>query len=194
MSLAEDSKTPLEIGGTSYALKKLRRWNAEGPTERNKQMARFLLDNGYLWDTWGHYFREDALFLIDLALEWGDLAIWQEVIEKGTSEGSTPKLSLDVLVRAWSVFTFDRAKHLYVYSTLPSDPIPMLFCRIEQAIRDQPSKEAAMDFINNFQARVPTQDPNVVAWWEQQTSIALSIKRGVKRKAGDDAADSETSD
>ena len=113
MSLAEEeSKIQLKIGGSTYALKKLRRWRPEGPTDRNKQMARSLLDSGPVWSQMK---TTDASFLADLALEWRDFAIWQEILEKCNSRRSAPGLTPDTLLRALSVFTFDRTKTLSVY-------------------------------------------------------------------------------
>ena len=110
MSLAgEGSTTTLRIGGPNYAFKKLERWKAEGPTERNRKMARFLIDRGYLSDCW-QALSEQGSLLIDLALEWGDFTMWEEVLRKGASRGHPARLGLDLLVRAWGVFTFDRIK------------------------------------------------------------------------------------
>ena len=118
----EDSNTPLEIGGTNYALKKLQRWRAEGPTERNKQMARFILNHGHLGLGWSHTLTEEASLLIDLALEWGDFSIWKAVLKKSAGNGNVPQLSSDVLVRAWGAFTFDRIKSTFVRSTCADSP------------------------------------------------------------------------
>jgi hypothetical protein len=116
MSLAEDdSQAPLQIGGTRYALKKLERWKAEGPTERNKQMARFLLDHGSFGTQYSHELTTDESLLVDLALQWGDLPMWKEVLKKSASAGSELRLSPDLLIRAWSVFTFDCIKQLSVH-------------------------------------------------------------------------------
>ena len=124
MSLAgDDSTTPLEMGGVDYAFKKLKRWNAEGPTERNKQMAQFILSHGSMSDGWhSHTLSAQALLLIDLAVEWGDFNMWQEVLKRGMSGGYPPQLSADVLIRACDVFTFDRTKHLFVHFILTSTP------------------------------------------------------------------------
>ncbi|KAF9648913.1 hypothetical protein BDM02DRAFT_3128680 [Thelephora ganbajun] len=158
MSLAgEGSTTPLEMGGAEYAFKKLRRWKAEGPTERNRQMARFLLSHGSLSASWSHALSEEVLLLIDLALEWGDFTMWQEILKESAGDGYTLYLSMDVLIRAWGVFTFDRIKHI-----------------IEKVVSSQPSTGAAIEFISAFRARVPTQDPGVKAWWNQQTTAVLS--------------------
>ena len=116
----EDSNTPLEIGGTNYALKKLQRWRAEGPTERNKQMARFILNHGRLG--WSRTLAEEASLLIDLALEWGDFSTWKAVLKKSAEGGKVPQLSSDVFVRAWGAFTFDRIKSTFVRSTCADAP------------------------------------------------------------------------
>jgi hypothetical protein len=120
MYLTQDFKTLLEIGSTEYALRKLKRWRAEGQTERNMQMARYLLDHkasSYSWT-----YDQSAPFLIDLALEWGDFPMWQEVFKKSRRDRITPELSSDVLFRAWSVFSFDRTKDMSVLSILASMP------------------------------------------------------------------------
>jgi hypothetical protein len=120
MYLTQDFETLLEIGGTEYALTKLKRWRAEGQTERNIQMARYLLDHktsSYSWT-----YDQSAPFLIDLALEWGDFPMWQEVFRKSRRDMITPELSADVLFRAWSVFSFDRTKDMSVPSILASMP------------------------------------------------------------------------
>ena len=121
MSLAkEDLKTQLKMGGTSYALKKLKKWKSEGPTERNKQAARFLLQHSHFGAGPSYTLTKKASFLFNLALEWGDFSIWQKVLEKSVKGNSTPKLSLDILTRASSVFTFDRTKNMSVHSTRSS--------------------------------------------------------------------------
>ena len=174
MSLAgKDSKTQLNMGGTRYALKKLQRWKPEGQTERNKQMAQILLDGGHFNNHWSRELTEDAAFLVDLALEWGDFAMWQKVLEKSSSSKSAPKLSTEVLVRASSVFTLDRIKILSVHPLAHRFTIDRR-CRIEQTIGNKSDTKKAIEFITDFRARAPTQDPNVVAWWKQQTTTVLS--------------------
>ena len=42
--------------------------------------------------------------------------MWEEVLKKGSSGNYTPGLSSDALIRAWSVFTFDRTKPVFVHS------------------------------------------------------------------------------
>ena len=127
MYLADDSSTLLGMGGSDYALKKLLRWKAEGPTERNKQLARYITDHGRLNPSWSQAPPQAASLLIDLALEWNDLAMWQEVIKKSVSGGDTSRLSSDVLIRAWSLFSFDRTKNTSVYSIIASIPHPFAY-------------------------------------------------------------------
>jgi len=122
----EEPTSLLDLGGAEYALKKLRRWKAEGPTERNRKMAQFLISHGSLSSSWSYTLSECSRLLIDLALEWGDSAMWEQVLEKTTREGHVSRLDLDELIRALNVFTFDRTKNMLVHSTLA--PIPHLFC------------------------------------------------------------------
>ena len=104
------------MGGVEYALKKLRRWKGQGPTERNRKMAQFLIKHGSLSSGWSHALSEHSALLIDLALEWGDFAMWEEVLKKSTKEGHAPQLGLNELIRAWDIFMFDRIKNMLVHS------------------------------------------------------------------------------
>jgi len=126
----------LEMGGSDYAFKKLKRWRAEGPTSRNRKMAQFLIGHGDLSTSWSRALSEQALLLIDLALEWIDFAMWEEVLKKTTTEGFTTQPGLGVLARAWGVFTFDRTKHMLVYSVLVSSlylllTFPVVQCALQ---------------------------------------------------------------
>jgi len=127
MSLAQDDLTTmLGMGGTDYAFKKLKRWRAEGPTERTRKMARYLVDREYLSTSWSHDLTDRGSVLIDLALEWNDFAMWEAVLNKTSSGRLTTQSGLDILARAWGVFTFDRTKHLLVHSVLVSVPYSIL--------------------------------------------------------------------
>ena len=122
----EELTTLLSMGGVEYALKKLRRWRGEGPTERNRKMSRFLIKHGSFGSDRSHALMEHPTLLINLALEWGDFAMWEEVLNKSTGKGDTPKLSLNELIQAWDVFTFDRTKNMLVHS-IPV-PMPLFSC------------------------------------------------------------------
>jgi hypothetical protein len=128
MSLAkDDSKTQPQMGDTSYALKKLQRWKAEGPTERNKQMARSLLDHAPLADKHSHSLTTEGSLLVDLALEWADLPMWDEVLKKSATTTPKLRLSSDLLIQAWTVFTFDSVKNLSVhFHSLPRSRLTTL--------------------------------------------------------------------
>lgn len=126
----ENSNAPLEIGGPEYAVRKLLKWKAEGPTERNKQIIQFLLKRGRLSACWSHG-EDGALLLINLALDWEDFSMWQQILKKSASEGYAPCLTSDMLFRAWDVFTFDRTKEMFVHSTLASIAVHSLIFVIE---------------------------------------------------------------
>ena len=114
MSLdGESSAAILRVGDAHYAFRKLRRWKAEGPTERNKNLVQFLTDARYLSS-------EHGLKLIELALEWNDFAMWEMILQTSAKRGSSPRLSSDVVIRACDTFTFDRTKQTLVY------PVPVL--------------------------------------------------------------------
>ena len=184
MTLEEDSPTMLGRGGPDYAFTKLRRWRAEGPTDRNRETARFILSRGRLGAPWSHTLSNGALLPIDLALEWGDLAMWEQVLDKSKSGGNTPQLGLDLLVRAWDVFTFDRVKHTSVHSVLLRVSYSIIYQflssphaphRIEKAIRGHTSTKPALELIRALQAHAPAQDQqNVKVWLKGQTTAVLS--------------------
>jgi len=113
----------LDMGGSEYAFKKLKRWRGEGPTDRNRKMARFLVDRGDLSaSSWSRALSDRASLLIDLALEWNDFAMWEKVLKKTTTESFTTQPGLGLLIQAWGVFTFDSTKHMLVHSTLVPMP------------------------------------------------------------------------
>ena len=108
----ELSITPLDMGGANYALTKLKRWQAEGPTKRNIEMAQFLANRVYLSSSWETRLPEQVSLLIDLALEWDDFTMWEEVLKKSGGGKYKVEFNLDTLIRAWGVFTFDRTKKM----------------------------------------------------------------------------------
>jgi hypothetical protein len=119
----DDQIPPFEAGDRDYALKQLQIWKAEGPAKRNKRTARYLLDHVGVSPRWSYTLPQMAPILLDLALEWGDFAMWQEVANKSMSNGGTSNIDSDVLIRACNVFSFDRTKAMFVYS-VPSLAFP----------------------------------------------------------------------
>jgi len=98
----------------AYALKKLKRWMAEGPTERNRKMAQLVLSKGYLRLSYGAERRgtvpEDTLLLIDLAMEWNDFTMWAAVLEKSGGIVKPQLLGSTPLLLAWNTFPFNVAR------------------------------------------------------------------------------------
>jgi hypothetical protein len=109
----ENSTTPLDMGGADYAFERLKRWQAEGPTERNRKFAQALADCVYLSSKWETGLPRKVSLLIDLALEWDDFTMWEEVLKKSGGGKYKVEFSLDTLIRAWGVFTFDRTKNMF---------------------------------------------------------------------------------
>lgn len=105
----EGPEAPLDA---AYASNKLKRWMAEGPTERNKKMAQFILSNGRLGPSYGYWKRrgtlpEDALLLVDLAVEWNDFEMWVGILKKSGGDKNPQLLGPAPLVRAWTAFPFN---------------------------------------------------------------------------------------
>ena len=99
---------PLDV---AYALRKLKRWMVEGPTERNKKMVQFILSKGNLGPFYSGGRRgavpENTLLLIDLAVEWNDFTMWAAVLEKSGGSAKPQLLGSTHLIRAWNAFPFN---------------------------------------------------------------------------------------
>ena len=172
MSLVDEKTAlPLSVVGPGYALKKLKKWRDEGPTEKNRGMAQFL--TGRMSSP------EELSALVDLALEWKDSTTLQETLEKCLSERHVPQPSLDMLIRAWGAFTFDGIKDMLVHSTLvPS--LAHMRPRLGITFRNQCDTKIALGLINDLQkTRVVGQDQNAKAWLRQQITVVLSGIRSV---------------
>jgi len=111
-------KAPLDA---AYALRKLKRWMPEGPTERNKKMAQFILNKGHLGPFYGGGRRsvpENTLLLINLAVEWNDFTMLAAVLEKSGGVADPQPLGSAHLLRAWNAFPFDVTRPTLVSSQL----------------------------------------------------------------------------
>ena len=110
-------EAPMDV---AYALRKLKRWMVEGPTERNRKMAQFILTKGHLGPSYGGGRRgavpEHTLLLIDLAVEWNDLAMWAGVLKKSGGFANPQLLGSAPLLRAWSAFPFNATRPMLVPS------------------------------------------------------------------------------
>jgi len=113
------TEAPLDV---PYALRKLKKWMAEGPTERNRKMAQFVLSKGYLGARYSggrSAVPESTLLLIDLAVEWNDFAMWATVLEKSGGVAKPQLLGSTALIRAWNAFPFKVTRPTLVPSPLP---------------------------------------------------------------------------
>lgn len=109
MYLAGASVGPEAPLDAAYAFRKLKRWMAEGSTERNRKMAQFLLSDGRLGPSYRSGKRtlpEETLLLIDLAVEWNDFAMWEGVLKKSGGDKDPQLLGSAPLIRAWNAFPF----------------------------------------------------------------------------------------
>ena len=156
---------PLGVAVPGYALKKLKIWRDEGPTEKNREMARFLT---------GRMSRPQHLStLMDLALEWKDSTMLKEIFEKCSTGERVPQPSSDMLIRAWGVFTFDGIKDMLVHSTFILSLAHGPF-RLEITFRNERDTKVALGLINDLQSRVAGQDQNAKMWLKQQITATLS--------------------
>jgi len=180
-------EAPLDV---PYALRKLKRWMAEGPTERNRKMAQFILKNGHLGPHYGYgsgkrrgMLSEDTLLLIDLAVEWNDFAMWAGVLKKSGADKSPQTIGSAPLIRAWNVFPFSVARQMLVSLQLPQScsipctQISNFPCRFENIVLHQPNTRSAVEFIHALRAS-PLHDQQDVAKWCAQCMVTIlsSIK------------------
>jgi hypothetical protein len=91
-------------------------------------MAQILVNRSSSGSIRSYVVTEHWKLLIDLALEWNDFAMWEDALKADESEWNLARLGLDVVIRAWDVFTFDRVKSMLVHSTLP--PCPVSFAHL----------------------------------------------------------------
>jgi hypothetical protein len=119
---------------------------------------------------------------IDLAIEWGDFSMWEDALKANKSERDLARLGLDVVIRAWDVFTFDRVKDMFVHSILPLMPYFLCSsftpfnptCRIEKVIHEHNGTRTRIDRIRTLQAHASGQDASVKTWLKQQATAVLS--------------------
>lgn len=183
-------EAPLDV---AYAFSKLKRWMAEGPTERNRKMAQFLLDKGRLgpiYSSGKQKLPEQMLLLIDLAVEWNDFAMWAGILKKSGIDKSPQILGSAPLIRGWRAFPFNVTRPTLVPSQLlllRSIQCTHAFTlnaprRFKKLILHQPSTRAAVEFI--LALRASSQDKqDVVAWCAQRMTSALS---SIKKPSVDD--------
>ena len=83
-------------------------------------MAQFVLENGYLGPPYDGKGRgavpEDALLLINLAVEWNDFAMWTAVLEKSGGSVKPQLLDSTPLILAWNSFPFNVTRPMLVPS------------------------------------------------------------------------------
>jgi len=187
MYLAKAKGGPQAPLDAEYASRKLKRWMAEGPTERNRKMAQLILSNGRLGPRYGFGKRrgaqlpEDTQLLIDLAMEWNDFAMWAGVLKKSGIDKDPKLLGSAPLVRAWSVFPFNVTRPVFV----PSQP-PNLLSRVltsfisnfrrrfKKLILHQPSTKAAVEFIHALRASPPHDKQGAEKWCARRMIATLS--------------------
>ena len=166
MSLIDEkTATPLDLVGPGYALKKLKEWRDEGPTEKNRGMAQFLISRMSS--------PEQLSTLVDLALEWKDSTVLRGILRKCSSGGRVPQPSSDMLIRAWGVFTFDGIKDMLVNFTLVIS-LAHAPLRLGITLRNQRDTKVALGLINDLQSHAAEQDQNAKMWLKQQITAVFS--------------------
>jgi hypothetical protein len=96
----------LGSGGVKYAVQSLIRantWNSQ-PTANDRKWANYVSVRVSSKD------KASARFMADLAVQWNDLAMWEQVVKASGSEKKFGVLGLDKFVLAWKKFSFDIVK------------------------------------------------------------------------------------
>lgn len=92
----------LEAGGVSYAITQLKK---AGPVEANedtKAYAEYVLEAKSYRDD-----NKNDIFVMNLALSWGDLSLWQKAANKCKFHDDPTSIGWERVVSAWDTFGFE---------------------------------------------------------------------------------------
>lgn len=85
--------------GIPYALQKLKGSSAIPPSSEDRLWASRVMTKSISLN------KEQALFMLELAMNWGDAAMWKQVM-KGPS-CALNVLEVNMLLKAWKAFSFE---------------------------------------------------------------------------------------
>jgi hypothetical protein len=99
----------LNAGGVSYALQKLKRAGPrDDPTPEDRKMANYVLARLTPRD------KISALALADFAIQWNDLAMWNQLVKASGADKNLDVIGKDKLFAGWKKFSFENVRPTYV--------------------------------------------------------------------------------
>lgn len=90
----------LEAGGVSYAIAQLKKASSVEPNEDTKAYAEYVLGVQ-------SYDNKNDCFVMNLALSWGDLSLWQKAANKCKFNDDPTSIGWERVVAAWDTFGFE---------------------------------------------------------------------------------------
>jgi len=96
----------LNAGGVSYALQRLKSAGSRSPTQEDRKVANYVLARINPRD------KVSALAMADLAIQWNDLAMWNQIVKASGAEKSLDMIGKDKLIAAWDKFSFENVRLL----------------------------------------------------------------------------------
>jgi dihydroxyacid dehydratase/phosphogluconate dehydratase len=96
----------LNAGGVSYALQRLKRTGPSltGPTQDERKMANYILARLSSRD------RTLTLAMANFAVQWGDLAMWKQVVKATAADKSLDIVGQATIFAAWKKFSFETVR------------------------------------------------------------------------------------
>jgi len=85
--------------GIPYAVQKLKKSSIIPPTSEDRLWASRVMTKSISLN------KEQAIFMLELAMKWGDAAMWKQVM-KGPS-CALGVLDVNMLLKAWKAFSFE---------------------------------------------------------------------------------------
>jgi hypothetical protein len=94
----------LNAGGVSYALQKLKSASPRSPTQEDRKMANYVLARMNPGD------KASALAMTDFAIQWNDLAMWNQIVKASRADKNLDMIGKDKLIAAWDKFSFENVR------------------------------------------------------------------------------------
>jgi hypothetical protein len=94
----------LKAGGVSYALPKLKRAGPRDPTDEDRKIANYVLARLTPRD------KASSLAMADFAIQWNDLAMWNQLVKASGAEKNLDMVGKDNLIKAWKKFSFESVR------------------------------------------------------------------------------------
>lgn len=96
----DEKRIMLQAGGVSYAITRLKKASPVKPNEDTKAYAEYVLGVKSYDDS-------NDILVLNLALSWGDLSLWQKAANKCKFNADPTSIGWERVVAAWDKFGFE---------------------------------------------------------------------------------------